>query len=453
MKRWQCTVCGYIHEGDEPPDVCPICDAGPDEFELIEETPDEVQTSSTQKIVIIGNGAAGIEAARAARRTADDAEIHLFSGEPHSFYSRLLLTTYLAGEKKEKDLFAFGPDWFESNHIVQHLSENVKEILPAEKKILTENEIYNYDRLILCTGASPFNPYANDLPKKGVFTLRTLDDANNILDYLKQVKQAVIIGGGILGLEAAAALVRNNIKTTVLELSQTLMPRQLDAYGSELMINILARKGIDVKTGVEIVKIEGAETVTGLRKKDGELLPADMVLISIGIMPNFTLAEDAGLEVNRGILVNDRLQTSDDNIFAAGDVAEHRSRIYGHWYASAEQGKIAGQNAAGADIVYNGTVPSSILKVTEVELTSLGQFNKKHKDDIEIVSIPKEGDGYKKLILRKDKIIGAVIFGNNQLGSAIEMMMKKGTQVSGEIITSIQNDEWDALIEYSRKKS
>ncbi len=452
MKRWQCTVCGYIHEGDEPPEVCPICDAGPDEFELIEETPDEVQTSSVQKIVIIGNGTAGIEAARAARSMDDDAEIHIFSGEPHSFYSRLLLTTYLAGEKKEKDLFAFGPDWFESIRIVQHLGENVKKILRAEKKILTENEVYNYDRLILCTGALPFNPYMNGLRQKGVFTLRTLDDANYILNYLKQTKQAIIIGGGILGLEAAAALTRNKIKTTVLELSHTLMPRQLDAYGSELMINILAREGIEVKKGVEIVKIEGDETVTGLRNKDGEILPADLVLISIGIVPNSSLAEDAGLEVNRGVVVNDRLQTSDDYIFAAGDVAEHRSRIYGHWYASAEQGKIAGQNAAGADVVYNGTVPSSILKVTETELTSLGQFNKKHKDDVELISKSKEGNGYKKLVLRENRIIGAIIFGNNRLGSAIEMMMKKGMQLSGEIITFIQNEEWDALIGYSRKK-
>jgi len=451
MKKWECTVCGYIHEGDEPPEFCPICDARIEEFELVEEELVEVIKTDVQKIVIIGNGAAGMEAARSARRTSDEAEIHVFAKENHPFYSRLFLTSYLAGEKVEKDLIVYKSDWYESNKIIQHLNEEIQKIIPQEKKIFTTNEVYNYDRLILCNGSFPFNPYQPMCNKKGVFTLRTLDDANAILNCSKDVKKVVIVGGGILGLEAAGALAKKNIEVNVLEYSKTLMPRQLDETGADVLVNILSELGINVHTGTELLEIIGDEDVTAVKLKDGREIITDLVIISIGIVPNVALAEDADLQVNRGIIVDDFLRTSDPNIFAAGDVAEHNSKIYGLWYASAEQGKMAGQNAAGANVQYDGTIPSSVLKVIGKDLTSLGQFNKKQANEKEIVSYDKKSNDYKKLVIRDNEILGAIIFGDNKLGSSIELIMKKKLKLPQQLITSLQNNKWNELFEFSKK--
>jgi len=450
MKKWECTVCGYLHEGEEPPEFCPICDARKEEFELIEEERIETIKSDIQKIVIIGNGAAGMEAARAARRTSDEAEIHVFAKEAHPFYSRLFLTPYLAGEKAEKDLFVFKSDWYDSNKITQHLNEEIQKIIPQEKKIFTTKDVYNYDRLILCNGSFPFNPYQPMCDKEGIFTLRTLNDANEILNCSKSVKRAVIIGGGILGLEAAGALAKRGIKVEVLEYSKTLMPRQLDQTGADVMINILAESGIKVHTNAELVEILGKEKAIAVKLKDGREIPADLVIISIGIVPNVGIAEDADLQVNRGVVVDNYLQTSDSNIFAAGDVAEHKNRIYGLWYASAEQGKIAGQNAAGAEVTYSGTILASVLKVIGKDLTSLGQFFKKKPDESEIVSYNSKTNDYKKIVVKNKIIIGAIIFGDNRLGSSIEMIMKKKKELSANIEKSIQEENWNVLIDFSK---
>lgn len=450
MKKWECTVCGYIHEGEEPPEFCPICDARKEEFELIEEEIVETIKSDVQTIIIIGNGAAGMEAARAARRTSDDAIIHIFANEAHPFYSRLFLTPYLAGEKMQQDLFVYKSDWYESNKITQHLDEEVQKIIPQEKKIFTANDVYNYDRLILCNGSSPFNPYEPICNKKGIFTVRTLDDANEILNFSKSIKKAVIIGGGILGLEAAGALAKKDIEVDVLEYSKSLMPRQLDETGAEVLISILKELKIKTHTNVELSDILGEEKVTGVKLKDGREIATDLVIISIGIVPNVDLAEEAELRVNRGVLVNDFMQTSDPNIYAAGDVAEHNNKIYGLWYASSDQGRIAGQNAAGAEATYNGTVPSSILKVIGQDLTSLGQFCKKNPEESEIFSLDPKTFDYKKILIKNNQILGAIIFGDNKLGSSIEMIMKKKKELSSEIKQSLKDGNWNSLHGFSK---
>ena len=450
MKKWECTVCGYIHEGEEPPEFCPICDARKEEFELIEEQLVETIKTGIQNIIIIGNGAAGMEAARAARRTSDDAEIHVFAKEAHPFYSRLFLTPYLAGEKAENDLIVYKSDWYESNKITQHLDEEIQKIIPQERKIFTTKDVYNYDRLVLCNGSFPFNPYQPMCNKEGIFTLRTLNDANEILNCSKSAKRAVIIGGGILGLEAAGALAKNGLKVDILEYSKTLMPRQLDEVGASVMINVLAETGIEVQTGAELVEILGKEKVTAVKLKDGREIKTDLIIISIGIVPNIGIGEDADLQVNRGIVVDDYLRTSDPNIFAAGDVAEHNNRIYGLWFASSEQGKIAGQNAAGGNGQYSGTIPSSVLKVIGKDLTSLGQFSIKNPEEYEIVSYNAETNDYKKIVLKNRQILGAIIFGDNRLGSSIEMIMKKKKELSLEVENSVKDENWNVLIDFSK---
>ncbi len=449
MKKWQCSVCGYIHEGEQPPDICPVCGVGKEEFELLEETQPDTGAGDIRRILVIGNGAAGIEAARSARRVSPDADIHVFAKESYPFYSRLFLTPYLANQKKREQLFVYKQEWFDSNRINQHLGETVNTIIPAERKILTSKDDYIYDRLILCNGATPFNPYSNQ-QKTGMFTLRSLDDANRILDYSRSAKNVVVVGGGILGLETSGALVQKNIHVDVLELSKTLMPRQLDQSGAEIMTKILENKGITVHNNAEVAEILGDQKATGVRLTSGVEIKADLVIVSIGITPDVQLAKQAGLGVNRGVVVDNLLRTSDPNIYAAGDVAEHNKRIYGLWFACVEQGKIAGQNAAGAEVVYDGTVPVSVLKVIGTELTSLGRFNKKEETEQEIRSPLPNDNNYKKLLLQDNQIIGAIIFGNNQLGSAIEMIMRKKKQLTSDIISSIRNNNWDSLVDFSR---
>lgn len=449
MKKWQCSVCGYIHEGDQPPDICPVCDAGKEEFELLEEILPETSPGEIRRIFVIGNGAAGIEAARSARRVLPDADIHVFAKEPYPFYSRLFLTPYLANQKEQNQLFVYKPEWFESNRINQHLGETVQTIIPAENKIITGKNEYIYDRLILCNGAAPFNPYSNQ-QKTGMFTLRTLDDANKILDHSRYTKNVVVIGGGILGMEAAGALAQKNIHVDLLELSDTLMPRQLDRSGAEIMTKILENKGITVHNNAEVAEIFGDKKADGVRLTSGVEINADLIIISIGIIPDLDLARKAGLTVNRGVVVDNFLRTSDPDIYAAGDVAEHNQRIYGLWFACVEQGKIAGQNAAGGEVVYDGTIPASVLKVIGIELTSLGRFNKKEETEEEICSPLPHDNNYKKLLLQDNYIIGAIIYGNNQLGSAIEMIMKKKKQLTSEIISAIRNNNWDSLVDFSR---
>ncbi len=450
MNRWKCTVCGYIHEGDEPPEFCPVCDARKDEFELIEEAIVERRNDEVRTVIVVGNGAAGLEAARSVRSQLPDAEIHLYSREKYPFYSRLFLTPYLAGEKSREELFVFPENWYRENRIVQHLGEEVTEIIPQEREILTSDDVWRYDRLILCNGARAFRPHLVGEEKTGVFALRNLDDADAILNFLPRCQKAVVIGGGILGLEAAGAFARRGLQVDVLELGRTLMPRQLDERGAQLMTEILARKGISIHTHADAVEILGGDRVTGVRLRDGRTVSADLILLSVGIWPEVTLAEEAGLKVNRGIVVNDYLQTSDPFIFAAGDVAEHRGKIYGLWFTSSEQGRIAGQNAAGSENIYTGSVPSAILKVIDVQLTSLGQFVARHDDEEEIVG----GDGdYRKLVVKDGLIIGAIVFGDNQLGAAIERLMKKKQLLDRNILSALRQGEWQELIGLSQRRS
>jgi len=455
MRTWRCTVCGYLHEGDEPPECCPICDARKDEFELIEETPVELTVQNDiRTVVIVGNGAAGIEAARAVRRLSEEIEIHVYSAESHPFYSRLYLTPFLAGDKNRDELFVYSNDWYTANRIVQHLGEEVKEIIPAEKKVLTTEDVRRYDRLILCCGANPFQPYL-PVGKKGLFTLRNLDDAEALLAFCRSASRAVVIGGGVLGLEAAGALARQGLEVKVLEYAKSLMPRQLDVHGAELLTRLLAEKGIIVQTAAEVAEILGNQQVTGVRLKTGELLSADLVLIAIGVRPDISLALNTGLQVNRGIIVDDYLSTSDANILAAGDVAEHRGQIYGHWYAGVEQGKLAGQNAAGAAVLYAGTVSTTILKVIGTDLISLGSFNQELPGDQEIVFETGNNFDYKKLVLRQNKILGAIIFGDNRLGTAIETLMKKNAELDPDVIDAIRKSNWKvlSLIAHQKRKS
>ena len=455
MNRWRCTVCGYVYEGEEAPEVCPVCDARRDEFELTDEDIDirERPEDEVCTVAIVGNGAAGIEAARAVRRSLADARIHLFSREPYPFYSRLYLTSYLAGEKKRGELFVYPPEWYETHGIIQHLGEEIIRIVPQERELLSSQDVLRYDRLILCCGARAFRPSLLGEENGGVFSLRGLDDADAILRYLENVSDVAVVGGGVLGLEAAAAFARHGKKVRVFERSRKVMSRQLDETASGLLIRELERQKIAVHLHADVVEITGNGRVTGLRLRSGERFPAQMVLLSVGIWPNVLLAEEAGLHVNRGVVVDKTLRTSDPFIFAAGDVAEFEGKIYGLWTVSAEQGRIAGQNACGQEAVhYRGSVPSTVLKVVGPELTSVGQYEARHGGESEVVWLDESSGQYRKLVLRDGRIIGGIVIGDNRLAAAIERAVKAGTEVPAEVLDGFRKGEKEGLLNLARRR-
>ena len=453
MNRWQCTVCGYIFEGEEPPEFCPVCDARRDEFELIQENIEltEQPAEDVGTVAIVGSGAAGMEAARAVRGNLPNARIHIFSREPHAFYSRFHLTSYLAGEKSREDLFVYPPQWYEEQDFLCHFGEEVKRIVPPERELFTENDVLHYDRLILASGARAFSPSLAGEEKEGVFVLRRLEDADAILAYLKQVEEVAVVGGGVLGLEAAAGLARRGKNVRVFERSGRLMRRHLDSTVSQWLKEELEGLNVEIELHADVLEIEGKGRASWIRLRSGQRFPAQLVLLSLGIWPNAELAEEAGLQVNRGVVVDDFLASSDPFIFAAGDVAEHRGRVYGLWTVSAEQGRLAGQNACGQNAnPYTGSVSSVFLKVVGPELASVGQFESKRPEEKEYVFSDPREKIYRKLVLRKEKVVGGVFWGNNRLAAAVERLVKTGQGVPEQVIREFELGNMNPLLELAK---
>jgi len=449
MNRWQCSVCGYVFEGEEPPEVCPVCDARRDEFELIQENIELTDRPENEvcTVAIVGIGAAGIEAARSVRRNTAEARIHLF-------YSRLYLTSYLAGEKEREDLFVYPPEWYDEHGFIRHFGEEVTEIVPQERELFTENDVLRYDRLILCCGARAFSPSLSGEEKEGVFVLRNLDDADAILAYSRQVEEVAVIGGGVLGLEAAAALTRRGKKVRVFERADRLMRRHLDGAAARLLQDELERQGIRVHLHADVLEIEGKGHASWVRLQSGQRYPAQLVLLSLGIWPEVSLAESAGLQVNRGIVVDDFLATSDPFIYAAGDSAEHRRRVYGLWSASAEQGRIAGLNACGQNSqTYSGSVSTVLLKIVGPELASVGQFEARRPGEKEYVFSDSSEGIYRKIVLQEGRLLGGVIFGNNRLASVIARLVKLARPIPEQVVAEFERGNVTLLLEQTMTRA
>ena len=249
---------------------------------------------------------------------------------------------------KEEELIARKEDWYAGHNITLKLNTRVSGAIPGEKILLTaDKEQIGYDRLLLATGSHSFIPPIKGSDKKGVFALRSVQDARDISSWAGKVEQVVLIGGGLLGLEAGNALRRLGKKVMVVEFFPRLLPRQLDVDGAGRLQKIMEGMGFSFRLGAKTEAIVGAEGVDGVRLEGGETLSARMVVISAGVRPNMELAKDLGLDHDKGIQVNERLRTSVPHIYAAGDVAEFRGMPYGIWPAAMEQGKIAGANMAG----------------------------------------------------------------------------------------------------------
>ena len=372
------------------------------------------------KIVIVGNGLAGTLAAKTVRELDQEAGIEIFGEEKYAYYPRPNLIEFLAGRMPYEKLFAFPENWNVRQRIGLHFGERVARIRPDERKIETESGgAFAYDALLLASGARAVVPPLTGSGLKGVFVLRTLDDALAILDHLRTHAHVAVLGGGLLGLEIARAVRGRGASVCVVEFFDRLLPRQLDPAAAGILKHQIEKTGISVRVGAVSREILGAAEVRGIRFESGDEVEADLVVIAAGVKPELALAKDAGLTAERGIVVDDRLRTSRPEIFAAGDVAEHQGRVYGIIPASFEQARAAAYNMLGMDMPYAGTVPSNTLKVAGLYVTSAGEVNPEARGhEVLVRSVPEDGL-YKKIVLKEGRLVGAIWMGTKKGASEI----------------------------------
>ncbi len=424
-QQWHCLNCGYIHEGTEPPVYCPICGATANRFEpYAADTGVSAHEGIKQKVVIVGAGIAGFSAAEALRKASSQAEIVFVSKEPHLPYYRLNLTRYLAGEVKAEQLPLHLESWYKEQNI-QLLSETELRTFDADKKELAfaDGRQLTYDKLVLTVGSHPFIPPFPGVHRENVTALRTRADADFILNACQQNTRCVVIGGGVLGLETAGALTRRGVDVTLLEGHGWLLPRQLNQQAGELLEQYVTATGIALRKHSRTQELVGDEKVRGILLKDDSTIPADLVIITTGVRSNSYLARLAGLDVNRGIVVNNKLQTSHPDIFAAGDVAEHRGVTYGTWGPAQYQGTIAGMNIGGETAEFAGIPRSNMLKVLGCDLFSIGQILMEDAS-YEIIDAEQEGN-YFYFVFRDNYMVGSILLGDTSFSAGVKKIVEK----------------------------
>jgi nitrite reductase (NADH) large subunit len=390
------------------------------------------------KVVIIGNNVSGTFTAQNIRFLNEEAEIEIYTQEKYPYYTRVKLPELISENVKIDDLIVFKEDWYANKKINLNLNTPIKKINPKTKTIEIDGEDnpISYNKLVLAIGSTPnIPPIKNAVKlkdeKKGVFTLRSIDDALEIKDFInnKKVKKAIVIGGGLLGLELANQIKNSGLDTTVVEFFPRLLPRQLDVECGTMLKEEIESKGIKVVLDAATEEILGNGSVTGIRLKGGEKLNADVVLIQAGIRPTIKLAQEANLSTNRGIIVDEFLETSEKDIFAVGDCIEYKDQIWGIIPACMEQSKIVAASVLGLKKVeYKGTTPKNTLKIIGLELTSIGIIDPSTETSggWEILKKADKKDCcYQKLVLKENKLKGAILFGDTK---AISYVYKKMEQ-------------------------
>jgi nitrite reductase (NADH) large subunit len=381
-----------------------------------------------QRLVMIGNGMAGMRVIEDLLRIAPDAyDITIFGAEPHGNYNRILLSPVLAGEKRFEDIVLHDLPWYARQGITLHTGDPVQSIDRVKRLLRTRGGIEaGYDRLLLATGSTPnrLQIPGKDLP--GVITFRDVADVGLMLDSSRRQRQAVVIGGGLLGLEAANGLLQQGMDVTVVHRSEILMERQLDAYAASLLLRSLESRGIKFLLGAKTAAVEGVEHATAVSFADGTSIPADLVVMTAGVTPNAELAQQAGLQCGRGILVDDTLQTYDPRIYAVGECVQHRNATYGLVAPLWEQARVCAAHLAGfGHLRYSGSVVSTSLKVTGIELFSGGNFAGGEGCEVLILRDPEEGI-YKRIVLKDNRVCGALLYGDARDGAwYLELMSSK----------------------------
>ncbi len=385
-----------------------------------------------EKLVLVGNGMAGVRTLEELLEIAPDKyDITVFGSEAYGNYNRIMLSPVLAGEKTVDDIMLNDEQWYSDNGITLHKGKTITRIDRAKKQVIAADATAAaYDRLLLATGSNPFMIPVPGKDKDGVIAFRDIHDVDTMLQASKDYKKAVVIGGGLLGLEAANGLMKQGMEVTVVHLLDSLMERQLDKPASALLKASLEERGMTFLMEAATQEIIGDGRVQGVRFKDGSEVEADLVVMGVGIIPNTELASASGLHCERGIVVNDVMQTFDPAIYAVGECAQHRGIAYGLVAPLFEQGKVAANQLAGLGFAsYKGSVTSTKLKVTGIDLFSAGDFNESEGDEVISLQDPSAGS-YKKLVIRDDRIKGAVLYGDTIDGTWYFQLMREGTSIA-----------------------
>ena len=386
------------------------------------------------KLVCVGNGMAGIRTIEELLKVAPDLyEITVFGAEPHPNYNRILLSPVLAGEATLEEIVLNTRDWYDRNGITLHAGKTVTTIDRVRRVVVADDGTEApYDRVLLATGSNPVILPIPGRKLEGVLTYRDIADTEAMIDAAKRYKHAVVIGGGLLGLEAANGLRVRGMEVTIVHLLDTLMERQLDRTAAKLLQASLEARGLKFKLPTETAEVVSGESgrVAAVRFKDGETIPADLVVMAVGVRPNFELARNAGLHCNRGVVVSDTMQTYDPRIYAVGECVSHRGIAYGLVAPLFEMAKVCATHLAAFGIGrYQGSVTSTKLKVTGIDLFSAGDFIGGEGTEHITLSDPVAGV-YKKLVLKDDKLVGTVLYGDTVDGSYYFRLLREGRNVA-----------------------
>lgn len=385
-----------------------------------------------KKLVLIGNGMAGVRTVEELLK-ADPSlyEITIIGKEPYPNYNRIQLSSVLQGDKKIDDIFLNTYEWYSRNGITLHTGEEAALIDRQRKRVLTDKgrEI-PYDKLIVATGSLPFMLPLPGADKEGVIAFRDIKDCETMMETARHYRKAVVIGGGLLGLEAARGLLNLKMDVTVVHIFHHLMERQLDETAAIMLQAELEKQGMRFLLSKQTTKIMGPKRVTGVMFADGSTEKADLVVMAVGIRPNVEMAKRSGLEVNRGIVVNDYMQTSDPDIYAVGECAEHREIVYGLVAPLYEQGQVLAKHLAGVPTdPYTGSVTFTSLKVSGVDVCSAGEF--RDGGNTRAIRIHDEAQGiYKKILVRGNRVAGAVLFGDTSDGQKLFSLIRKRADIS-----------------------
>jgi nitrite reductase (NADH) large subunit len=401
------------------------------------------------RVVVAGSGIAGLTAADHVRRNHPETEIHVVGREKHFLYNRMGISRLIYGRSAMQGLYLMPESWYADRKIELWLNTHLVSIDPVARGAqLATGETLHYDRLILATGARCHVPPIEGFGARGCYVLRDADGAMEVRDYLqnRQGQHAIVAGAGLLGLEAAYALHKAGLRVLVVAQGPWILNRQLDERAGSLLRRYYEGIGIEVLTRAEVAQVrpDWDGRVGQVKLKDGRVLPADLFVVCAGVRPDAAVAAAAGLQVNRGIVVNERMETSVPGVYAAGDCAEFAGEIPGLWPVAVEQGEIAAVNALGARREYRGTVPATMLKVPGADLISIGRIAATGPGERELIQEHREDLKYRKLVLAQGRLVGAILMGYPLEAPLVTRLVKENADLL-KVLARLDRGDWDCL--------